>query len=107
MSFYIAIDFIAETEEDLELILDGMYTTQEDLEPELLGRFAIVGPLSAQELGAEMFCLGASMERIERTTGINFPFDFVVLENRPDDEEELDLLFEAKQAIQLNQLSKK
>jgi hypothetical protein len=98
--YFIVVDLQPSDEDEAEVLLDELCTTREE-EPELLGRFIVIGPLSVQEVGAEMFALGACFERIEQEQDIIFPFDFVVLTERPTDADELDMLFDAKQAIQL------
>lgn len=100
MNYHIVVALQPTDEEEMEILIGELCTTREE-EPELLGGFIVIGPLSVQEVGAEMFALGACFERIEREEGIIFPFDFVVLPNKPTDADELDMLFDAKQAIQL------
>lgn len=99
-SFYVVIDLQPADAEEMEVLLDELCTTRDE-EPELLGQFIVIGPLTVQEVGAELFALGARSERIEREQDIIFPFDFVVLTARPTDADELDMLFDAKQAIQM------
>lgn len=103
-SFYLVVDLQPATEEDLEVLLNEMRTTREE-EPVLLDRFTVIGPLDVHELGEEMFMLGTCFERIETQHDIVFPFDFVVLPEKPTDADELDLLFEAKQALQIKHSS--
>lgn len=102
-TYYIVVDLQPSDEDELNVLIDELCTTRDD-EPELLDGFIIIGPLSVQEVGAEMFALGACFERIEQEQGIIFPFDFVVLTEKPTDADELDLLFDAKQAIQLQSI---
>lgn len=99
--YFIALDLQPADEDELLVLLDELCTTREE-EPEMLDRFIVIGPLTVQEVGAEMFALGACFERIEQEQDITFPFDFVVLTERPTDADELDLLFDAKNAILLH-----
>lgn len=96
-AYYIALDLQPGDEDELMVLLDELVTTRDE-EPEMLGRFIINGPMTVHEVAREMFALGACFERIEQEQDIVFPFDFVVLADKPTDVDELDLLFDGRRA---------
>ncbi len=66
------------SDEEVDIILDGMRTTLDDEGIITEDGDQIFNGLDLNELTAEIFCLGTCYERISEENGIDHPFDYIV-----------------------------
>lgn len=73
--YTLTVSILPSSDEEIDIILDGMRTTLD--EPEITDEgVEIHRGLTLEELTSEIFCLGACYQSIESETDIVHPFEY-------------------------------